>query len=344
VEKTFKRVENIDEKIMSVKLPYNAWKVLFLVDEDVDAGKMVELLGEEQAAIEKALERLLAENLIETVKASSAEIEPETPQDVSQEETEVVEEIKEEQTTETEETDEAEESVEELLPEPEEAEGEKEPLETEPEKIEELLMEQAAEESAEETSIEEMLQEKDTGELSETLEDVFSEKETDQDVEIKLPAEEELPSETLTVSEEPPVKAETSAEPEAPAEAEIQEESDKTTILIVDDSIVIRKMVEIALEDEDYILKTAISGRDGLDKLDSVKPDLVILDLMLPDINGIDILKAVKKSSHIPVIMLSGKDSPQMVESAKEAGADAFLPKPFKDEDLKEKIKALIES
>ena len=54
-------------------------------------------------------------------------------------------------------------------------------------------------------------------------------------------------------------------------------------------------------------------------------------------------LKTIKASLKIPVIMLSGKDSPQMVENAKNAGADAFLPKPFKDEDLKEKINTLLE-
>ncbi len=113
-------------------------------------------------------------------------------------------------------------------------------------------------------------------------------------------------------------------------------------MLVIDDSIVIRKMVEIALEDEDYLIHTAVSGKDGLDKIDHLNPSLIILDLMLPDINGIDILKTVKASRKTPVIMLSGKDSPQMVEKAKETGADAFLPKPFKDDELIEKINSLI--
>ncbi len=110
---------------------------------------------------------------------------------------------------------------------------------------------------------------------------------------------------------------------------------------MIDDSLVIRKMVEIALEDEDYIIETAVSGKEGLDKLDSVNPALVILDMMLPDINGIEILKTIKASKGLPVIMLSGKDSPQMVENAKKEGAEEFLPKPFKDDDLVEKVKLL---
>ena len=77
---------------------------------------------------------------------------------------------------------------------------------------------------------------------------------------------------------------------------------------MIDDSLVIRKMVEIALEDEDYNISTAVSGKEGLDSLDKINPDLVILDMMLPDINGIEILKTIKASKGIPVIMLSGKD------------------------------------
>jgi len=134
----------------------------------------------------------------------------------------------------------------------------------------------------------------------------------------------------------PPVP-EQPAVPEPPASTE-----DHKTILVIDDSLVIRKMVEIALEDEDFIIETAVSGKEGLDKLDSVNPALVILDMMLPDINGIEILKTIKASKGIPVIMLSGKDSPQMVENAKKEGAEEFLPKPFKDDDLVEKVKLLV--
>ncbi len=134
---------------------------------------------------------------------------------------------------------------------------------------------------------------------------------------------------------EPAPLEELIAEPET-------ESTGRKSVLVIDDSIVIRKMVEIALEDEDYLIHTAVSGKDGLDKIDHLNPSLIILDLMLPDINGIDILKTVKASRKTPVIMLSGKDSPQMVEKAKETGADAFLPKPFKDDELIEKINSLI--
>ena len=76
--------------------------------------------------------------------------------------------------------------------------------------------------------------------------------------------------------------------------------------------------------------------------LDQENPNLVILDMMLPDMNGIDLLKTIKASKGIPVIMLSGKDSPQLIETAKSVGADDFLPKPFRDEELVEKVKTLL--
>jgi len=104
--------------------------------------------------------------------------------------------------------------------------------------------------------------------------------------------------------------------------------------MVIDDSIVIRKMVEIALEDGDYNIVTSNSGKDGLKLLDEENPDLVIVDMTLPDMNGIDLLKTVKASKGIPVIMLSGKDAPQLIESAKNEGADDFLPKPFRDDEF----------
>jgi DNA-binding response OmpR family regulator len=112
--------------------------------------------------------------------------------------------------------------------------------------------------------------------------------------------------------------------------------------MVIDDSIVIRKMIEIALEDEDFNIVTAISGKEALEAINRIKPNLVILDMLLPDMSGIDVLKTIKEENKLPVIMLSGKDSPQLIESAKELGVDDFLPKPFRDEELVEKVKTLV--
>ena len=114
------------------------------------------------------------------------------------------------------------------------------------------------------------------------------------------------------------------------------------TILVVDDSIVIRKMVEIALENENYSVISVGTGKDAFSFLDSKDPDLVILDIMLPDVNGLDILKVIKTKKNIPVVMLSAKDTPKETAKAKELGADDFIPKPFRDEELVNKIHELI--
>jgi DNA-binding response OmpR family regulator len=114
------------------------------------------------------------------------------------------------------------------------------------------------------------------------------------------------------------------------------------TILVVDDSIVIRKMVEIALENESYNVISVATGKEAFSFLDSKNPDLVILDIMLPDVNGLDILKAIKAKTEIPVVMLSAKDTPKETSQAKELGADDFIPKPFRDEELVGKIHELI--
>ena len=101
-------------------------------------------------------------------------------------------------------------------------------------------------------------------------------------------------------------------------------------------------MIEIALEEEDYQIVTAVSGKEGMDLMAKNDPNLIILDMMLPDMQGIEVLKSIKETKKTPVIMLSGKDSPQLIENAKEIGVEDFLPKPFRDEELVEKVKSLL--
>lgn len=135
---------------------------------------------------------------------------------------------------------------------------------------------------------------------------------------------------------------------EAPVAEMMEEEkitrptSPQKTILVVDDSIVIRKMVEIALENENYNVVSVATGKEAFNFLDSKDPDLVILDIMLPDVNGLDILKVIKTKKNIPVVMLSAKDTPKETAKAKELGANDFIPKPFRDEELVNKIHELI--
>jgi CheY-like chemotaxis protein len=113
-------------------------------------------------------------------------------------------------------------------------------------------------------------------------------------------------------------------------------------ILIVDDSIVIQKMVEIALENEHFQLSSAMKGEDGIKAAKEFQPSLILLDMMLPDMNGLDVMKGIRELggafTDMPIVMLSGKDSPQDKDTAINSGATDFLTKPFHDEDLISKV------
>ncbi len=378
---SYKRIQNIDEKIQSAKLPYNAWKILFLIDDKMDSKHAAGLLDEEESKVDEMFKRLETEGLIlaEAEDEAQEEIIVETAEpevEEAMEQPEIVEEpefppiepelVEEEQAAEIEEEavieeigiDENESIVEGIVEQEDSIDIEEEQeikelsedtedfnfgdalKEEEKEKEEDLEINILGEEEIAETETVEQLIDfdedvkSDSEEIDVAIEEVKEEEEVESDLE------------TLSFDEEV-IEEKQEAEPQVEtidAGEEAEEEKGGKTILVVDDSIVIRKMVEIALEEEDYNIKTAVNGKDALEMIDKVNTDLVILDLMLPDINGIEVLKTIKLSKGLPVIMLSGKDSPQMIEKAKAEGADAFLPKPFKDDELLEKIKTLIEA
>ncbi len=351
MDKSYKRIENIDEKIQKVKLSYAGWRTLFLIDEETPASKISEILSEEPANVNVEIDHLLEAGLIMELEAT----EPDTKADAEKIE-EVIPVSEAETKEEPEDMETAEVPI--IEEEPEESPADQVEEADEPKNIEDQLEEFPASEEV----FSELPDEKiDLKEEDETIfmeekdaEEAVLEEEVpaEEDLEINIHDESQTESGMLDVDfgeepakEEPEKEEQSKPEPvvETPAPA-APDAQGEPSVLVVDDSIVIRKMVEIALENEGLAIHTAVSGKDGLDKIDQLSPALIILDLMLPDINGIDILKTVKASRNIPVIMLSGKDSPQMVEKAKEAGADAFLPKPFKDDELKEQIKALLEA
>ncbi|MHB2151031.1 response regulator [Calditrichota bacterium LG25] len=329
MEKFYIRSQDIEQKIHSVKLPYLAWKVLFLLGEKQSVAALAEILGDDEQAIEGALKTLIDEEL-------AVEVEAEAPAEKAEEKAEIIEETPEPAVPEIEE----EEQEAEATPEQEEIVSEETPVEIpEAEEKEESDLSEIEEEESF-TGIEDFDIPGVEEELVEERESDISEVESD----IELPQLEEE-TEKLDFdfeNMEEPAVAEAEKAEEKEEEKEIKP-AGAPTLLVIDDSIVIRKMVELALEGEDLILETATSGKEGLKALDEVKPDVVVLDLMLPDINGIDLLKTIKASLNIPVIMLSGKDSPQMIEKAKAEGADAFLPKPFRDEELVKTIHELLQ-
>jgi DNA-binding response OmpR family regulator len=128
------------------------------------------------------------------------------------------------------------------------------------------------------------------------------------------------------------------------------EKEQKTTqgtkkILIVDDEDGIVKLVKMYLEYNHYEVITAGDGQEGLDKAKSDGPDLIILDLMLPKINGYKVCGLLKKDSRyakIPIILFTAKTQEKDMKLGQEVGADAYIIKPFEPEILLSKIKEFI--
>ncbi len=113
-------------------------------------------------------------------------------------------------------------------------------------------------------------------------------------------------------------------------------------ILVCDDEISILDMVKIFLTKEGYEVITANCGGEALSLISSKSPDLIILDVMLPDINGFDILKTISTKYKIPVIMLTAKSDTVDKILGLEFGADDYVTKPFDMRELSARIKALL--
>ena len=117
------------------------------------------------------------------------------------------------------------------------------------------------------------------------------------------------------------------------------------TILVVDDEAPIRLMLQQVLTQEGYDIVTAEDGKEGLDLILKSTPDLILLDLRMPRLDGITFLKAMRtdpKTRSIPVIVLTGLKSRETLEQAMEAGADDFVTKPFETVELKIRIRAML--
>ena len=111
-------------------------------------------------------------------------------------------------------------------------------------------------------------------------------------------------------------------------------------ILIVDDEKPISDIIKFNLTKEGYETVTAFDGREAIAKFDEENPDLIILDLMLPELDGLEVAKEVRKTSHIPIIMLSAKDSEFDKVIGLEIGADDYVTKPFSNRELLARVKA----
>jgi two-component system, OmpR family, KDP operon response regulator KdpE len=117
---------------------------------------------------------------------------------------------------------------------------------------------------------------------------------------------------------------------------------DNATVLIIDDEIQIRRFLKMSLEAYNYKVIEAKTGEEGIMHLASLKPDLILLDLGLPDMDGKDFLLKLREWSNIPVIILTVKDSEQDKITLLDAGADDYLTKPFSIGELQSRIKVAL--
>ncbi len=113
-------------------------------------------------------------------------------------------------------------------------------------------------------------------------------------------------------------------------------------ILIVDDEIEIRRFLRASLSVHGYTILEARNGIEALQMIVNNRPDLVILDLKLPDIDGVEVTRRLREFSQIPIIILSVRDQEQVKISALDAGADDYLTKPFGVGELMARIRVVM--
>ena len=113
-------------------------------------------------------------------------------------------------------------------------------------------------------------------------------------------------------------------------------------ILIVDDEENILEIVEAYLVAKNYQVFRAMDGEEALRKAETIRPDLIVLDLMLPDISGLEVCRRIRKSSSVPVIMLTAKTTEQDILSGLQIGADHYMTKPFSPKELVARVQTVL--
>ena len=114
------------------------------------------------------------------------------------------------------------------------------------------------------------------------------------------------------------------------------------TILVVDDEPILRETLAEALDADGFRVVTAADGREALSRFREHQPDLVVLDLMLPELSGIEVCRIIRAESGVPIVMLTAKSSELDKVVGLELGADDYVTKPFSLRELSARIRALL--
>ena len=115
-----------------------------------------------------------------------------------------------------------------------------------------------------------------------------------------------------------------------------------TRILAVEDDERIRSAVKLALEDEGWTVDEAGSGEEAIELFGIVAPDVVLIDIMLPGIDGFELCRTIRRTSDVPVVMVTARNDTHDIVAGLEAGADDYLTKPFAAKELSARIRALL--
>jgi two-component system KDP operon response regulator KdpE len=118
--------------------------------------------------------------------------------------------------------------------------------------------------------------------------------------------------------------------------------SERPRILTIDDEQQIRRLLQLTLEGSGYTVLQAATGEEGVIRVRTDKPDLVILDLGLPDLDGIEVLRQIRLNASVPVIILSVRSGESDIIDALDHGADDYLSKPFRTGELVARVRACL--
>ena len=113
-------------------------------------------------------------------------------------------------------------------------------------------------------------------------------------------------------------------------------------ILAIDDDTAMTELLTLLLKSHKYTIETANSGQEGIDLIPKIKPDIILLDLMMPEMDGWETCQKIRSFTNTPIVILSALNNPGMVAKALDAGADDYIAKPVKPKVLVSRVKALL--
>lgn len=116
----------------------------------------------------------------------------------------------------------------------------------------------------------------------------------------------------------------------------------KDKVLIVEDDPGISDFINLELQHEGFETSVAATGRTALEQFESFNPDLILLDVMLPELSGLEVLRRIRKTSQVPVIMVTARGETYDKVNGLDAGADDYIPKPFEIEELLARMRAVL--